>query len=341
MKQEILTQFQGRNNVRHIVNDNGVESWITQEISFGDETFVKGACKLNTVENKSKHVLFLFNSDDEEVGRYYICKNLQGKTPAELVGMKHELCFFEIWNSETKTWVPCVGINKANRSIHSNPSLLIRNKPLHIGIMSHVWVGEKFLDDAGNAKEDFALLNDSGNLVYFTEEEGFCSKELFFQYSEGENTANANYIGAVEDFELVEIEQLLDVEELSIFGNYYSCNRAIIKPSFSEHQFYYWIRGGYSDPLVQSEDDIYGYFSNNECILLNYIYREKRDPFNFETYSKKKKELREYIDGLDINSFADNYNKEKHVDKLLFDYILEEMEYDRKFIMPKLLIWGK
>ena len=66
MKQEILTQFQGRNNVRHIVNDNGEESWLTPEISFRDETYAKGACKINTIENATKHVLLLFNNNDEE-----------------------------------------------------------------------------------------------------------------------------------------------------------------------------------------------------------------------------------------------------------------------------------
>lgn len=111
MKTELLNEFQGKHNVRHIINDDGAESWLTQEISFGDETFLKGACKLNTVENETKHVLFLFNGDDEEVGRYYLGKKLQGKTPAELVGMKHDLVFFESFNSETKSWVPCIGIN--------------------------------------------------------------------------------------------------------------------------------------------------------------------------------------------------------------------------------------
>ena len=108
---EILSQFQGRHNVRHIIGDNGTESWLTQEVSFGDETNEKGACKLNTVENATKHVLFLFNSNDEEVGRYYIGKSLQGKTPSELVGMKQNLSFFESWNPESSKWVPCVGLS--------------------------------------------------------------------------------------------------------------------------------------------------------------------------------------------------------------------------------------
>lgn len=130
MKTELLNQFQGRYNVRHIVNDNGVESWLTQEISFGDETFVKGACKLNTVENETKHVLFLFNSDAEEVGKYYIGKSLQGKTPSELVEIKNDLVFFESWNQESKSWVPCVKLSSKGEGSSTSLRTLKINKPI-------------------------------------------------------------------------------------------------------------------------------------------------------------------------------------------------------------------
>ena len=110
---EILEKFQGKNNVRHIVSASGNMSWLTPEISFADETYAKGACKLNTVENETKHVLFLFNSDNEEVGRYYLGKKLQGMSPAQLVEIKESLVFFESWNPESESWVPCVGINSS------------------------------------------------------------------------------------------------------------------------------------------------------------------------------------------------------------------------------------
>lgn len=111
MKREILFQFQGKENVTHIVSDNGTESYLTQSRSFGDEAYAIGASGLNTVENEKKHVLFLFNSEDKEVGRYYIGKKLQGKTPSELVALKDHLSFFETWNPESKSWVPCVGLS--------------------------------------------------------------------------------------------------------------------------------------------------------------------------------------------------------------------------------------
>ena len=96
MTKELLNQFQGKENVWHIISDNGIDCWLTQEVSFADETCAKGACKLNTVENETKHVLFLFNDKNEEVGRYYIGKKLQGKTPNELVQLKDQMCFLKV-----------------------------------------------------------------------------------------------------------------------------------------------------------------------------------------------------------------------------------------------------
>lgn len=113
MTKELLNQFQGKENVWHIILDNGIENWLTQEVSFADETCAKGACKLNTVENDKKHVLFLFNDRNEEVGRYYIGKKLQGKTPEQITELKGQICFFESWNPSTKSWVPCVGFRKS------------------------------------------------------------------------------------------------------------------------------------------------------------------------------------------------------------------------------------
>lgn len=80
VKKELLASFQGKENVMHILLSNGTSSYLTQARSFSDETFAKGACKLNTIENDKKHVLFLFNDRDAEVGRYYIGEKLWGLT---------------------------------------------------------------------------------------------------------------------------------------------------------------------------------------------------------------------------------------------------------------------
>lgn len=110
VKSEILSSFQGEDNVRHIIDDKGMECWLTPEVSFNDVANAVGACKFNTIENERKHVLFLFNSDDKEVGRLYLGKKLHGKTPAQIAELKKDLCVFESWNLKTNTWVPCVGL---------------------------------------------------------------------------------------------------------------------------------------------------------------------------------------------------------------------------------------
>ena len=114
MTRETLNSFENKNNVTKITSDNGSVSYLTQSVSFGDEAYQTGACKLNTVENEKKHVLFLFNSADAEVGRYYLGKKLQGKSPAELAEMKHMLCFFKSYNPNTNEWVPCVGLGNGD-----------------------------------------------------------------------------------------------------------------------------------------------------------------------------------------------------------------------------------
>lgn len=116
MQKEFLDSFEGKKNVWHIISDNGNECWLTQEVSFADETCARGACKLNTVVTDTKHVLFLFNNKDEEVGRYYIGKKLQGKTPGQITELKDQVCFFESWNPSTKSWVPCIGFSSKERS---------------------------------------------------------------------------------------------------------------------------------------------------------------------------------------------------------------------------------
>ena len=129
MKRETIEQFQGKVNVIHIINDSGVESYLTQSHSFMDEAYSKGACKLNTVENETKHVLFLFNDKGQEVGRYYIGKKLQGKTPEELAELKHSIVVFESYNLRTKQWVPCVGIQAPPQSVHLHKSKVKEQKP--------------------------------------------------------------------------------------------------------------------------------------------------------------------------------------------------------------------
>lgn len=111
MTRETLNNYQGENNVTKITADNGAVSYLTQSVSFNDAAYATGASKLNTVENEKKHVLFLFNSADAEVGRFYLGKKLQGLTPSQIAEKKHQLCIFKSFNPNTNSWVPCVGLS--------------------------------------------------------------------------------------------------------------------------------------------------------------------------------------------------------------------------------------
>ena len=111
MTRENINDFKGRNNVSKLTSDDGRVSYLTQSTNFINEANATGACKLNTVENEKKHALFLFNAADAEVGRYYLCQSLQGKTPAEIAELKHNLVIFESFNTEDNSWVPCITLS--------------------------------------------------------------------------------------------------------------------------------------------------------------------------------------------------------------------------------------
>ena len=148
-KNEVLESFQGKEIVQHVVSGTGSESWLTYKRSFGDEAYAKGACKLNTVEDehKNKHLLFLFNSKDEEVGRYYLGKSLQGKSPSELVEIKANLEFFDSWNPESKSWVPCVGLSQ---NIQRGYFAITRSSNINADVAKEI------------KEEDFELINKTG-----------------------------------------------------------------------------------------------------------------------------------------------------------------------------------
>ena len=184
MKTELLNQFQGRYNVRHIVNDNDVESWLTQEISFEDETFVKGACKLDTVENETKHVLYLFNSDNEEVGRYYIGKSLQGKTPSEFVEIKNDLVFFESFNPESKSWVPCVILSSKGDESQTSLRTIKINKPINNKNTNNNSFDEK--ESMKKHKLSMMLFNEDAEFNYYS----YSDKSLQWGYKKNESFFN-------------------------------------------------------------------------------------------------------------------------------------------------------
>lgn len=119
MKREVIEYFQGKRNVDHIINNNGVELYLTKARSFEIEASNLGACMYAKFENETKHVLFLFNKDDEEVGRFYIGKKLQELTYDEIDNKIDNLVVFESWNPKLEKWIPCIGV-KENNTIKDN-----------------------------------------------------------------------------------------------------------------------------------------------------------------------------------------------------------------------------
>lgn len=112
MERNYLDYFEGKHNVIQVITNNGCCSYLTQSVPFVKEAEEKGATKINTLETGEKHVLFLFDAENREVGRYYLGKKLQGKLPSWLANHRDYLLCFESYNPTTKKWVPCVGISE-------------------------------------------------------------------------------------------------------------------------------------------------------------------------------------------------------------------------------------
>ena len=110
MKKEILIFFEGMENVTHCISKKG-EAWISKTRTYKEERDKKGARKINTYESGNKHIFFLMDDNYTVLGKYYMAKELQGKTPKQIISDKLRLFFFESWNPTKREWVPCIGIN--------------------------------------------------------------------------------------------------------------------------------------------------------------------------------------------------------------------------------------
>lgn len=109
MKRSELPFFEGRENVTCVTSDAGIKTYLTKPIPLREIAKRHGGCKLNTIETDVKHVLFIFDNNDKEVGRYYLGKKLHGKSPEEIVKIMDILVVFDTFNPNTREWVPCVG----------------------------------------------------------------------------------------------------------------------------------------------------------------------------------------------------------------------------------------
>lgn len=119
MTRETINNFNGENNVTKITSDNGTVSYLSQSVNFRDEAYSKGGVTLASYEQNNKHALFLFNAAKAEVGRYYLCKSLQGAGDDAIAASADCMVVFKSWDGSS--WVPCVSktsqVNLAQKSV--------------------------------------------------------------------------------------------------------------------------------------------------------------------------------------------------------------------------------
>lgn len=124
MKREILEQFQGKENVAHIISNNGIVSYITCPRSYSMETERVRAYKVRTIEEANKHLLLLMSSDDSIVESYQMSEKLWGIHSVPLHMHKFSLAFFEKYDTDAKIWISCVGYKQDGFSLYYDEAIM-------------------------------------------------------------------------------------------------------------------------------------------------------------------------------------------------------------------------
>lgn len=119
VKCNLLNNFVGKENIRVVASKDGVKKYITPTIPLLSIISEFGEVKFRTVEKGNTHVLFFLNSDDTVVGKYYMCKSIQGKTPQELDEIKHLLVCFGYYFENGEDYIPCVSLKSLTRNTSS------------------------------------------------------------------------------------------------------------------------------------------------------------------------------------------------------------------------------
>lgn len=115
----LSNNFRGKDNVRVVINKDGVKNYLTPSKSFLSIIEEFGEITFRTVEKGNTHVLFLVNPDGIVVGKYYMCKPIQGKTSQELVEIKHLLVCFGYYFENGEDYIPCVSLKSLTRNTSS------------------------------------------------------------------------------------------------------------------------------------------------------------------------------------------------------------------------------
>lgn len=111
MTRETISNFQGRENVTKVTNDNGAVSYLTQSETLAQVSYNKGADDYAIYEGEKKHVFFLFEGKVEKA-RFYLGQKLQNKGMDFIDTVLNKLVCFESWNPNTNSWVPCIGLSE-------------------------------------------------------------------------------------------------------------------------------------------------------------------------------------------------------------------------------------
>lgn len=111
MTRETISNFQGRENVTKVTNDNGAVSYLTQSQTLAQVAYEKKADDYAIYEGEKKHVFFLFEGKVEKA-RLYLGSKLQNKGMDFIDTVLSKLVVFESWNPNTNSWVPCIGLSE-------------------------------------------------------------------------------------------------------------------------------------------------------------------------------------------------------------------------------------
>lgn len=171
----------------------------------------------------------------------------------------------------------------------------IPRKPIHIGII----ISRDLWDD----KDINVILTYNHKLKYFFSEQYKFSANnyIYFQYKE-EEIDEVTFIGNLDDFPILEDDPYYLDEEPGT---------GIIKCDFGRDRFYkYYVS---ADVIIKTHTvggftEMEESFTDEENVLLDYIYKERYVLPTEEEFIAKKKEIEDYVNSLDIDKIIDSYH---------------------------------
>lgn len=138
ISKEILPEFYGMNNVIKETYDDNTVCYYTQNIPFEIETAYTKACKLNITEDLWGNWMYLFDANNNVVGKYYMEKRLLGCKAKQLVEQRSKLFFYKVFDDGRKVWKSIVS---------GTPAKLIESYKVGCGIKTILLKGKWYAVD--------------------------------------------------------------------------------------------------------------------------------------------------------------------------------------------------